>query len=113
MPTYEFICQGCHNLRFTATTVEPLRCPVGHDEIKRVYDFQGFHRKWDGGFSPTIGRYASNEYAVSEGLKAASHNVSEEMGMEHRYVPCDPRDLPTTDESATMRALLGGVGPVP
>ncbi len=99
MPAYDFKCRGCSGLVFETRTSEPGTCPVGHTDIERLWDFRGLNgRAWEGGYSPTLGRYASNPYAVSEGLKEASERTSEEMGMEHRYVPCDPRDLPTTDE---------------
>jgi hypothetical protein len=98
MPAFDFKCHDCSGLIFETRTSQPLTCPQGHTSIERIYDFQGMMgRTWDGGFSPTIGRYAPNEYAVSEGLKAASEAASEQLGIEHRFKTIDPRELPTTD----------------
>lgn len=92
MPTYEFVCDGCSGLTFVAKTRHPTECPLGHAQIQRRYGFAGFVRKWDGGFSPATGKYAANDREFDDQLKAASEAASEELGMEHRFRPMDPRD---------------------
>lgn len=92
MPTYEFSCIECGGLAFVSKTTEPGQCPLGHKGIKRRWGFAAFHRGFAGGFSATTGGYVSNEHQLSEQLKAGSEAASEQTGMEHRFVPGDPRD---------------------
>lgn len=98
---FEFVCNGCSGLTFLAETRFPERCPVGHqpNHFRRQWSF-AVHRQWEGHYNPSVGRFVSNPREFSDALKAASDTASEELGMEHRFRPLDPRDRDATRVTA-------------
>ena len=107
---YEFVCSGCSGLTFLATTRFPDACPLGHTQVQRKWGF-GFVRTWsDPHFNQAVGKPVSNQAQFVDELKRASDAASEELGMEHRYLPMDPRDRDATrvTTEAPVEVKAGG-----
>lgn len=51
-------------------------------------------------FNAAVGQYVSSDRQFRDALRRGSDMQSERTGMEHRYVPIDPRDTEPADGGA-------------
>lgn len=93
---FEFSCEGCSGLAFLSKSRTPIKCPQGHTNFRRVYNFGAFHREMPAQFSPALGRYLGSKREYHDALKAASEHASESTGMDHNYLPMDMADKDAT-----------------
>lgn len=98
MPVYSFRCSMCgtqgDSVRQIGDVVPPT-CPTCNTPMHRVYTPFGFRRSMPEHFNHAAGTYVSNERQLQEHYRIKSAEDTERLGMEVKYAPIDPSDLPT------------------
>lgn len=123
MPIYEFKCTaGCGNIEQYRISIQAyskigdldmtcLRCRRG--AMVRKFSF-AIKPSMPDHYNTSAGTYVSSERQLNDEFKRLSDEASARVGMEHRFVPVDPRDkdrLGVTDaglkETYDRRKQLG------
>lgn len=118
MPNYRFECPACGYVDLYYHSFDDIseayhECPhceveegpCGGEPIRstmeRVYDFSFFRRSMPEHYNLSAGKFVRNEQHFKDELRRQSDEASERVGLEHNFVPVDPRDkeaLGVTDE---------------
>lgn len=96
MPIYEYRCPNCGNEQSVVSSIHDpvptVYCRKCITPMRRRYRPLLTKMPMDGHFNASLGRWVNNEREVKDGFKIASEEATMRTGIEHRYVPVDPRD---------------------
>lgn len=112
MAVYEWRCPECRQAYATRRPLgdtTPPTCPPCQTPVKRRYSPFAIQIPMQEHYNHSVGAYITNERQFKDQLKIQSEAATLRTGLEHNFVPHDPRDakdsLGVTDEGleATYR----------
>lgn len=98
MPSYEYGCRTCGSIITVyhggAPPKMPPNCPNCHTQPSRRFGFNtpSPNSSFQTHFNNSVGKVVRNPQEFKDELKRASEAQTLRTGVEHNYVPRDPRD---------------------
>lgn len=95
MPVYEWRCPECKQAyasRRTLGDLTPPTCPTCNVPVRRRYSPIAIKLPMAEHWNTSVGAYITNEQQFADQLKIQSEQATLRTGIEHNFVPHDPRD---------------------
>lgn len=95
MPVYEWRCPNCqtpYQSQRALGDLTPPTCPTCQTPVRRRYSSIAFKLPMPEHYNASVGAYVSNETQFKDHLKVQSEQATLRTGLEHNFVPHDPRE---------------------
>lgn len=95
MPVYEYRCPQCgqaYAARRRLGDTQPPACPTCEIPTRRRYTPIAIRNSMPEHFNTSVGTFVSNEQQFKDQLKVQSEIATLRTGLEHNFVPHDPRE---------------------
>jgi hypothetical protein len=109
---YAWICSNC-GARYDHPHHPENPCPLCGGQLRRDWRHVAVRRPFEPHFNHSIGEHVRSHGEFTDALKRKGEEVSERLGIEHRFVEADPTNCGAGPDEATERANRASRGAEP